>query len=224
MIDTTEICKKIDLASECGMDEETRAYFSSREQELEAIYKKLKEEAIRATPCCIDGTFGLSSVDSLGEDEHENFKSKLKVSNVKFVLTVVCLFLFTGCLFTALNMLLIRNHSLEKISLFGAAVFGFLIPAINPIVDFFTKDRKPKKTTKKPILDFRLIEMRKKWSSDSNIIKLEDGLKSWIIWRMLTDQEVIADSKELIESHLNLKIWLEDGIPMFCFQYQIELS
>ena len=225
MIDITEISKTIDWVTECKMDKETRSYFSSREQELEQLYENLKQEAIRATPCCIEGTFGLSSIDSLGEDEHEKFKSKLKDSNVKFVLTVVCLFLFTGCLFMALNMLLIRNHSLEKISLFGAAVFGFLIPAINPIVDFFTEDKKQtEKIDKKPVLDFRLIEMRKKWRSYSNIAKLENGLKSWIVWRMSTDQNVITDSKELIESHLELKIWLEDGMPMFCFQYKIELT
>ena len=222
MIGITEICKTLDWASECGMDEETRAYFSSHEQELEAIYEKLKEEGIYSTPCSIEGTFGLSSNNSFGEDERKKFKSKLTVSNFKFALTVVCLFLFIGCLFAALNMLLFfRIDSLEKIFLFGAAIFGFLIPAINPIFDFFTEDRKP---SKKPILDFRLIEMRKKWSSYANIIKLEEGMKSWIFWKMSNDQEVIADSKEQIESHLKLKIWLEDGMPIFCFNYQIEMS
>ena len=225
MIDITEISKTIDWATECKMDKETRSYFSHHKDELEQLYENLKEEAIRATPCCIEGTFGLSSIENFGEDECEKFKSKLKISNFKLVLTAICLFLFTGCLFTALNMLLIRKHSLEKISLFGAAVFGFLIPAINPIVDFFTEDKKQtEKIDKKPVLDFRLIEMRKKWCSDSNIMKLKDGLKSWIVWRMSTDQNVITDSKELIESHLELKIWLEDGMPIFCFQYKIELT
>lgn len=225
MIDITEISKTIDWATECKMDKETRAYFSSREQELEQLYKTLKEEAIRATPCCIDGTFGLGSVDSLGEDECEKFKSKLRISNFKFVLNVVCSFLFIGCIFASLNMLLFRKDLLGKIFFYGTFVFGFLMPAINPIVDFFTEDKKQnEKSAKNHVLDFRLIEMRKKWSSDSNLIKLEDGLKSWIIWRMSTDPEVIIDSKELIESHLDLKVWLEDRMPMFCFQYKIELS
>ena len=225
MIDITEISKTIDWATECKMDKETRSYFSSREQELEQLYKTLKEEAIRATPCCIEGTFGLSSIESFGEDERKKFESKLKISNFKLVLIAICAFSFIGCITATFAMLIFGIASLGKIFFYGAFVFGFLMPAINPIVDFFTKDEKQaEKTNKKPVLDFRLIEMRKKWCSDSNIAKLENGLKSWIVWKMSTDQEVITDSKELIESHLELKIWLEDGMPMFCFQYKIELT
>lgn len=212
MVDITEISKTMDWASECGMDEETRAYFSERESSLESLYQRLKAEAIKQPGNCrISGVFA--------DDKSKIFRSFFNdIENVKALarlISAVCFIVF--CI-----LALVSSKNSYKM-VYVASGFGFLLIAIGPLLDsIFSLLSRSNSGAEK--LDFNMLELKEKWISSENVSKLEEALKSWISWRMANDDTVIATSREQIEKRLNVIVRTDvEALPDFCFLFSITI-
>lgn len=212
MIDTTEICKKIDWASECGMDEETRAYFSKHESSLESLYQRLKDKVVKQPGNCrISGVFADDKSKIFGSffNDIENVKALARL------ISAVCFIVF--CI-----LALVSSKNSYKM-VYIASGFGFLLIVIGPLLDsIFSLLSRSNSGAEK--LDFNMLELKEKWISSENVSKLEEALKSWISWRMANDDTVIATSREQIEKRLNVIVRTDvEALPDFCFLFSITI-
>ena len=212
MEDIDKICKRISWASECKMDEETRAYFSERESSLENLYQRLKDKGIKQPGnVSISGVFADDKSKILGSFFND-------IENVIALARLICAL----CFIVFFILALVSSKSSYKM-VYIASGFGFLLIAIGPLLDSI-KSLLSRKNSGEEKLDFNMLELKEKWISSENVSKLEEALKSWISWRMANDDTVIAASREQIEKRLNVIVRTDvDGLPDFCFLFSITI-
>ena len=212
MEDIDKICKRISWASECKMDEETRAYFSEHEHGLESLYQRLKDKGIKQP-----GNVSISGV--FADDESKILGSFFNdIENVKALARLICIV----CFIVFCILALVSSKSSYKM-VYIASGFGFLLIAIGPLLDSI-KSLLSRKNSGEEKLDFNMLELKEKWISSENVSKLEEALKSWISWRMANDDTVIAASREQIEKRLNVIVRTDvESLPDFCFIFSISI-
>ena len=196
MVDITEISKTMDWALECGMDEETRKYFSEHESELEKLYLRLKmlfSDRSKSAVAVCRGLFGKPSAD-LEPEELEELEEefqrlstwqKTKLAFDPFLTIVVSLLgapmiamslaLMYGALCDNLSLTIVARQFLGAASIVALIALYFLVRSIT---DHFAKFNLKEEMKRKKASSLELRQKENNEVIDFNKLELKKNWKS----------------------------------------------